>query len=51
MAVPSNMDLSQAGGLPEAWITAFLLLDLARIQKGDVVLVYAGASGVASAAI
>ena len=55
----------QAGGVPEVWLTAFLLLELgkknerrqfidnllAKIQKGDKVLIYGGASGVGTALI
>jgi len=49
--VPENISLEQAGGLPEVWITAFLLLELGQIKPNDKVLIYAGASGVGTAAI
>ena len=41
----------QAAGIPEAWITAYLLLSLGAIKQNDYVTVYAGASGVGTAAI
>ncbi|XP_029983337.1 quinone oxidoreductase PIG3 [Sphaeramia orbicularis] len=52
MAVPPHLSLSQAAAIPEAWLTAFQLLDLiAQVKQGEVVLVHAGASGVGSAAV
>ncbi|XP_030575149.1 quinone oxidoreductase PIG3 isoform X2 [Archocentrus centrarchus] len=52
MPVPSNLSLCQAAGIPEAWLTAFQLLDfIAQVKEGEVVLVHAGASGVGTAAV
>ncbi|CAN9502402.1 unnamed protein product [Ophioblennius macclurei] len=52
MPVPSNLTLSQAAAIPEAWLTAFQLLDfVAQVKEGEVVLVHAGASGVGTAAV
>uniref|UniRef100_A0A3P8ST94 Tumor protein p53 inducible protein 3 n=1 Tax=Amphiprion percula TaxID=161767 RepID=A0A3P8ST94_AMPPE len=47
MSVPSNLTLSQAAAIPEAWLTAFQLL----VKEGEVVLVHAGGSGVGTAAV
>lgn len=52
MSVPSNLSLSQAAAIPEAWLTAFqLLVFIAQVEEGEVVLVHAGASGVGTAAV
>ncbi|CAJ1073306.1 quinone oxidoreductase PIG3 [Xyrichtys novacula] len=52
MPVPSNLTLSQAAAVPEAWLTAFqLLVFVAQVKEGEVVLVHAGASGVGTAAV
>ncbi|XP_064002856.1 quinone oxidoreductase PIG3 [Pogoniulus pusillus] len=52
MPVPSGMTFIQAAAIPEAWITAFQLLHcVGKIQKGERVLIHAGASGVGMAAI
>lgn len=52
MRVPKRIDLLAAGGLVEVFVTAYLeLLELGRLQKGERVLIHAGASGVGSAAI
>uniref|UniRef100_A0A672HK14 Tumor protein p53 inducible protein 3 n=2 Tax=Salarias fasciatus TaxID=181472 RepID=A0A672HK14_SALFA len=52
MPVPSNLTLCQAAAIPEAWLTAFQLLDfIAQVKEGEVVLVHAGASGVGTAAV
>lgn len=44
--VPSGVPLDQAGALPLAGLTAAQVLDAARVQLGDVVLVHAAAGGV-----
>lgn len=49
--VPENFSMETAGGTPEIYLTALLLLELAKIQKGDRVLIYGGASGVGTALI
>ncbi|KFQ31212.1 Quinone oxidoreductase PIG3, partial [Mesitornis unicolor] len=52
MPVPSDMTFIQAAAIPEAWLTAFQLLHfVGKIQKGERVLIHAGASGVGLAAI
>ncbi|XP_008289480.1 quinone oxidoreductase PIG3 [Stegastes partitus] len=52
MPVPSNLTLCQAAAVPEAWLTAFQLLDfIAQVKEGEVVLVHAGGSGVGTAAV
>uniref|UniRef100_A0A3Q1BUX3 Enoyl reductase (ER) domain-containing protein n=2 Tax=Amphiprion ocellaris TaxID=80972 RepID=A0A3Q1BUX3_AMPOC len=52
MSVPSNLTLSQAAAIPEAWLTAFqLLVFIAQVKEGEVVLVHAGGSGVGTAAV
>jgi len=50
--VPEIMDLANAAGLPETFITAYQsMIKLAKIQEGEKVLIHAGASGVGAAAI
>ncbi|XP_078397413.1 quinone oxidoreductase PIG3 [Cetorhinus maximus] len=52
MSIPSHMTFSQATAIPEAWLTAYQLLHLvAKVHKGEIVLIHAGASGVGTAAI
>jgi tumor protein p53-inducible protein 3 len=52
MRLPPAMPLRLAASLPEAWLTAFQLLHLVGgVQRGDQVLIHAGASGVGLAAI
>jgi len=51
MPLPSNLSFVQGGAIPEAWITAFQLLRLAEVKEGQHVVIYAGASGVGTAAI
>ena len=51
MPMPKNLTYVQGGAIPEAWLTAFQLLRLADVKAGDHVVVYAGASGVGTAAI
>lgn len=52
MAMPSELDYEHAAGLPEVWFTAIqALYVVCGIQKGDRVLIHAGASGVGIAAI
>lgn len=49
---PRSLDLVTAGGIPEAYLTAFVnLVATAGLQPGQRVLVHAGASGVGLAAI
>ncbi|XP_052665575.1 quinone oxidoreductase PIG3 isoform X1 [Harpia harpyja] len=52
MAIPNDMTFIQAAAIPEAWLTAFQLLHfVGKVQKGERVLIHAGASGVGMAAI
>ncbi|KFO75830.1 Quinone oxidoreductase PIG3, partial [Cuculus canorus] len=52
MPIPNDMTFIQAAAIPEAWLTAFQLLHfVGKIQKGERVLIHAGASGVGTAAI
>ena len=52
MNIPANISLEDAAGIPEVWLTAFLNLRLiGQVKKDDNVMVYAGASGVGTAAI
>lgn len=51
MPLPKNLNYSQGACIPEAWLTAFQLISLAQLKKGDTVVIYAGASGVGTAAI
>jgi putative PIG3 family NAD(P)H quinone oxidoreductase len=49
---PRSLDLVTAGGIPEAYLTAFVnLVGTAGLERGQRVLVHAGASGVGQAAI
>ena len=49
---PAALDLVPAGGIPEAYLTAFVnLVATAGLERGQRVLVHAGASGVGLAAI
>lgn len=50
--VPKNISIEEAAGIPEVWLTAFLNLRiLGKIDKSQNVMIYAGASGVGTAAI
>eukprot|EP00871_Galdieria_phlegrea_P000412 jgi/Galph1/1371/GphlegSOOS_G5958.1 len=50
--VPSVLNVEQAASIPEVWITAYQLLYwITKAQRGEWVLVHAGASGVGLAAI
>lgn len=52
MRVPQEMSLQLAASIPEAFLTAYqLLYFVGRFQKGQKVLIHAGASGVGHAAI
>jgi tumor protein p53-inducible protein 3 len=52
MPIPGGMSMEQAAAIPEVFLTAFQALQwLARLQKGEKVLIHAGASGVGTAAI
>lgn len=52
MPVPENCSMAEASCLPEAFATAYLKLFIeAKAQKGETLLVTAGASGLASVVI
>lgn len=52
MRVPDTLELMDAGGLAEVFLTAYqALFLLGNLQAGESVLIHAGASGVGSAAI
>lgn len=52
MPIPDSFSFEHAAAIPETWLTAFqLLFTIGKINKDDVVLVHAGASGVGTAAI
>lgn len=49
---PRSLDLVRAAGIPEAYLTAFVnLVGTAALERGQRVLIHAGASGVGLAAI
>lgn len=52
LPVPDGIELPDAAALPEALFTAWTnLVDTARIQKGETVLIHGGTSGIGTAAI
>ena len=52
MSVPSKLSLVEAAGIPEVFMTAFqAMFWLGKLEKGQSVLLHAGASGVGTAAI
>jgi len=52
MKKPKNISWTQAASIPEVWLTAFqLLFVIAKVQRGDTVLIHAAASGVGCAAV
>ncbi|XP_018430955.1 PREDICTED: quinone oxidoreductase PIG3 [Nanorana parkeri] len=52
MPIPPGMTDTDAASIPEAWLTAYQLLHfVGKVQKGETVLIHAGASGVGTAAI
>ncbi|MEM9856554.1 MAG: NAD(P)H-quinone oxidoreductase [Bacteroidota bacterium] len=52
MPVPENIDLIDAAGIPEVFITAYqVLFEIAQLKPYEWVLIHAGASGVGTAAI
>ena len=49
---PEGLDMSQAGGLPIIFLTAYHLLNsMKRLSPGDIILVQAAASGVGTALV
>lgn len=52
MKIPESFSFEQAAAIPEVFLTAYqALIWHGRLQKGETVLVHAGASGVGTAAI
>ena len=52
LAVPANVDLIEAAGLPEACFTVWSnLYEFGRLQRGEVLLVHGGSSGIGMMAI
>ncbi len=52
LPVPQGVDLVAAAGLPEVHMTVWTnLMDSARLQKGESVLIHGGSSGIGTAAI
>ena len=52
MPVPAGLDLVQAAGLPEVYLTVFLnVFQLARFPEGGTLLVHGGGSGIGTAAM
>jgi len=52
VAMPSNLDFERAAGLPIVFLTAVHALEsVARLERGERVLIHAGAGGVGFAAI
>jgi putative PIG3 family NAD(P)H quinone oxidoreductase len=50
--VPANIDLIDAGGIPEVFITAHdALFTRARLQDGETLLIHGGGGGIGTAAI
>jgi tumor protein p53-inducible protein 3 len=51
MPIPEDMDYTEAAAIPEVFLTAFQALSwLGRLEKGERILIHAGASGVGTAA-
>ena len=52
LPIPANLSYEQAAGIPEVFLTAFQTINwLGQLQKGERILIHAGASGVGTAAI
>lgn len=52
LPVPPGMRFAEAAGLPETWFTVWSnLVDQARVEAGDSVLVHGGTSGIGATAI
>jgi len=50
--IPGNLSFEQAAAIPEVFLTAYQsLISIAKLKKGERVLIHAGASGVGTAAI
>jgi len=52
MQIPHSLTMDEAAAIPEVFLTAYqALIYYGKIQKGETVLIHAGASGVGTAAI
>ena len=52
LSIPTNLSYEQAAGIPEVFLTAFQAISwIGQLQKGENILIHAGASGVGTAAI
>lgn len=52
LPLPRGMDTLEAAGIPETWFTVWSnLIDRARLEPGETVLIHGGASGIGTAAI
>jgi tumor protein p53-inducible protein 3 len=52
LAIPDNLSYTEAAALPEVFLTAFQSVKwIANLQKGETILIHAGASGVGTATI
>lgn len=52
LPVPDGVSMAEAAAIPETWFTVWTnLVDAARLQDGDTLLVHGGASGIGTAAI
>ncbi len=52
LPIPPNLSFEQAAGVPEVFLTAFQAINwIGNLQKGESILIHAGASGVGTAAI
>lgn len=52
LPIPTNLSFEEAAGIPEVFLTAFQAINwIGQLQKGESILIHAGASGVGTAAI
>ena len=52
LPIPSNLSFEEAAGIPEVFLAAFQAINwIGQLQKGESILIHAGASGVGTAAI
>lgn len=52
LPVPEGLTMEEASAIPEAYVTSYLnLFEEGKLQKGQIIYIAAGASGLASAAI
>ena len=52
LPIPTNLSFEEAAGIPEVFLTAFQAINwIGNLQKGESILIHAGAIGVGTAAI